>query len=164
MTKPRRKWKESTKIAVFRWWFAGAVYFMIAWATPLGQGSFIDLVFFLGVAGGLGTVFIFDPIVYGMFDVTRAGRIVNKKYYERTVWQGAARKLMELFKNFTVNALVAATYTAGNLMLCAWAGAPEGTILWAGEPFGYATLYLIFYRLLSGIAGNVARACKGEAA
>lgn len=67
------------KVGFFRWWLSGAVYFFIAWGTNLGMKEDpLDLIFVLGVVTGVAHIFIFNPIVYGMFDIKRNGKIVNK--------------------------------------------------------------------------------------
>lgn len=141
---------DNVKVGFFRWWFVGAIYFMIAWGTNLGQSEDpFDLIFVLAVAIAFGHILIFNPIVYGMFEIERNGVIVNKKYYERTIWEGALIKILEFFHCFVVSILVYLTYELLNRWIIELAHLNENAIPLAGEPFIYATLFLIYYIAIS---------------
>ena len=102
---------DNVKVEFFRWWFVGAIYFLVAWGTNLGNSDdAFDLIFWLAVAISFGHILIFNPIVYGMFEIERNGVIVNKKYNERKIWEGALLKTLEFFHCFVVSILVYLTY------------------------------------------------------
>ena len=57
--------------------------------------------------------------------------------------------------------LVYLTYQGFNLLLNQICGLPAETVLIPGEPFGFATLYLIYYQMVSGLADTV-REARGK--
>ncbi len=162
----RRKklFSDNQKAAILRWWIAGMCYFFIGFGTQAGMfRDPVDLIFFLGVGVGLVTVFIYNPIAYGTFDIVKKGKVENKAYYERTGWQNAGFKLREIFKSMVLVAMVYWTYQNVNLLLAGVQGLPEETVTIPGEPFGFATLYLLYYAAVSGLwdtIGNVSRERK----
>jgi hypothetical protein len=148
-----KRFSDNTKVSFFRWWFAGALYYLLAFGSGVGQSdSFLDLLLFLGLGMGIATLFVFNPIVYGMFDIKRNGRIVNQKYNERTLLVGVVQKLLELGKCFLVVLLVALLYQLLNLGIQVMRNLPEGTISIKGEPFLFATFYLGIYNACSFIS------------
>ncbi|MBS6643464.1 MAG: hypothetical protein KH366_07775 [Clostridiaceae bacterium] len=150
---------DNVKAGLLRWWIAGMCYFFIGFGTQAGLfRDPIDLIFFLGVGIGLVTIVVYNPIAYGMFDIVKKGRITNKSYYERKGWQNALLKLAEIFKNMFTVGIVYLTYQGFNMLLNQILGLPVDTILIPGEPFGFATLYLIYYQVLSGLADTVREA------
>lgn len=150
---------DNVKAGLLRWWIAGMCYFFIGFGTQAGLFQDpVDLIFFLGVGIGLVTIVVYNPIAYGMFDIVRKGRITNQSYYERKGWQNALYRLAEIFKSMFLVAVVYLTYQGVNLLLNQIGGLPADTILIPGEPFGFATLYLIYYYVLSGLADTVREA------
>jgi hypothetical protein len=148
-----KRFSDNTKVSFFRWWFAGALYYLLAFGSAVGQSdSFLDLLLFLGLGMGIATLFVFNPIVYGMFDIKRHGRIMNQKYDERTLLVGVVQKLLELGKCFLVVLLVALLYQLLNLGIQVMRNLPKGTISLKGEPFLFATFYLGIYNALSYIS------------
>lgn len=143
------KISDNVKAGFFRWWFVGAIYFFVGWGTGLGNSkSAFDLIFILALATSVGMIFIFNPIVYGMFEIERNGVIINKKINERSVWVGALMKIGEFFKCFIVTILVFFSYQFINLGINKWLGKTADTVVIKGEPIIYATLFVIFYNLL----------------
>lgn len=159
----KKRISDNVKAGFLRWWIAGMCYFFIGFGTQAGAFQDpLDLVFFLGVGIGLVTIFIYNPIAYGMFDIVRRGQISNRSYYERKGWQNAACKLTEIFKNMFLVGLVYLTYQGINQLLNRMCGLPMDTVLIPGEPFGFATLYLIYYQMLAGLKDNIqAASMKG---
>lgn len=156
-----RKLSDNLKAGVFRWWIAGMSYFLIGFGTQMGMFQDpVDLIFFLGVGVGLAMALIYNPIAYGMFRIERRGRIDNKSYYERRGWQNAIYKLVEIFKNMLIVWLVYMTYQNINLLINQIWHLPEGTILIPGEPFGFATLYMLYHQLLRGLGNTVEAAME----
>lgn len=143
---------DSVKINLCRWWFFGAIYFFIAWGTNLGANSNpIDLIFFLGVAIGIANIFILNPILYSMFDIERNGKIINKKYYDRTIIEGVTVKLGEILKCLICSIGVFAIYTAINLIAIKLFSLDESEIWLQGEPILYGIFFLILYLIISKI-------------
>lgn len=156
-----KKIPDSVKAGALRWWIAGMCYFFIGFGTQTGMFyDPVDLVFFLGTGIGLATILVYNPIAYGMFDMVRRGQIVNQAYYERRGWQNAAVKLAEIFKNLFLVFLVYMAYQSLNLFAERLLSLPAGTVTIPGEPFGFATLYLIFYQLFTGLTDKVKEAAK----
>lgn len=146
---------DNVKVGFFRWWFVGAIYFLVAWGTNLGNHEDVfDLIFWLAVAISFGHILIFNPIVYGMFEIERNGQIVNKKYNERKVWEGALMKIIEFFHCFIVSILVFMTYELLNRWIIQLAHLGENAIPVQGEPFIYTTLFLIYYNTISFIVNK----------
>ncbi len=143
------KISDNTKIMFFRWWLVGAIYFFIAWGTNLGLNSdAFDLIFILGVVTAGVHIILFDPIIYGFFEVERKGKIVNKKYYERTILEGAWLKILEFFRCFISTILVFLVYQGINYLIIKFIKPGYNGIPLKGEPIIYATFFVIFYYLL----------------
>lgn len=168
MDKKRRfHLSDNVKAGLLRWWLVGMCYFMIGFGTQTGaQSSPLDLIFFLGVGTGLVTVVIYNPIAYSAFDIVRGGEIVNKTRKNRSGAAKARDNLLEIGTSFLVVILIYLTYQGVNELLVKLLERPEGTVLIPGEPFGFATLYILFYSALVGVAGQVRaarRAAKAKA-
>lgn len=159
--RPEKKISDNVKAGAIRWWFAGMCYFFIGFGTQAGAFTDpLDLIFFLGIGLGLVTIFLYNPVVYRMFDIVRKGTISNQSYFGRTGWQNAGLNLAEIFKNLFVVFLVYMTYQTLNLVLEQMLALPEGTVTVPGEPFGFATVYIIYYSLLAGLVDTVSEAAK----
>lgn len=142
----KRKISDNVKAALLRWWIAGMCYFFVGFGTTAGLANNpFDLCFFLGIAIGLATVVIYNPIAYGMFNIQRRGRSVNKKYFERKGWENAIFKLLEIFKSMFIVVLVYISYQQINLIINHLQDNSMDTVVVSGEPFGFATLYLLYY-------------------
>lgn len=152
---------DNVKAGLLRWWLVGMCYFMIGFGTQVGaQSDPLDLIFFLGVGIGLMTVVIYNPIAYSAFDIVRGGEIVNKTRKNRSGAAKARDNLLEILQSLLVVILVYLTYQGVNELLVKVLEREEGTVLIPGEPLGFATLYLLFYSALVGIAGQVRAAWK----
>ncbi len=163
----KRKWRfhlsDNVKAGLLRWWLMGMCYFMIGFGTQTGtQSSPLDLIFFLGAGTGLVTVVVYNPIAYSAFDIVRGGEIVNKARKKRSGAAKALDNLLEIGKSLLVVVLIYLTYQGVNELLVKVLERPEGTVLIPGEPFGFATLYLLFYSALVGVFSQLrARAKDG---
>ena len=154
----KKKISDNVKAGILRWWMAGMCYFFIGFGTQIGAlADPLDLIFFLGLGLGLVTVFLYNPIAYRMFDIVRKGKISNKSYFERSGWQNAVLKLAEIFKNMVLVFLVYMTYQSVNLLLEQLFLLPEGTVTIPGEPIGFATIYIIYDSLLTGLFDTVSK-------
>lgn len=161
----RPRVSDNVKAGVIRWWMAGMCYFMIGFGTRAGMlADPLDLIFFLGVGIGLVTVVIYDPIVYSAFDVVRGGEIVNKTRKNRSGARRALDNLLEIGTSLAVVVLIYLTYQGINELLVKILERPEGTAIVPGEPFSFATLYLLFYSALVGLGSQVAAAVKAAGA
>lgn len=148
------KISDTTKINAIRWWFAGAVCFFIAWGTDLGNYP-LDLMLVIGLVMGIVNIFLLHPMIYSMFDVKKNGKIANKKYYERTVWEGAFLKISEILKCVLAAICVFLIYVVINVLAVNVLELSSDSVFLAVEPFVYATLYLICYLFLSFLANKI---------
>jgi len=148
--KKKNRLKDNTKVLLFRWWLAGAVYFFLAFGSSLGKNlSSIDLTFMLAVAMSFLTILIFNPVMYSMYDITKHGKVMNNFYKHHSITEGVIMKLVEFFKcSFSV-VLVSLTYYYANVFLIKITEAEQGNIILKGEPILFATLFIIFYQLIS---------------
>ncbi len=150
------KISDNVKVSFFRWWFVGAIYFFVGWGTKLGNSkTAFDFIFILALVTAVGMIFIFNPIVYGMFEIEQNGVIINKKINERSVWLGSLMKIGEFFKCFIVTILVFFSYQFINFGINKWFGNGSDTVVIKGEPIIYATLFIIFYNLLCFIVYKI---------
>ena len=140
---------DNVKIAFLRFWFVGLIYYLIGWGTNLGESdSPFDLIFVLSLITAAGHLFIFNPIMYKMFDVQRNGIFVNKKYSERSIFQNVICNLLEFFKCVFITILVFLTYQLINYILIDLLKlSPLG-----GEPILYGIFFTLYYSLLSLIS------------
>lgn len=160
-SKPQKKWSDNVKAGILRWWMAGMCYFLVGFGTQAGLfAEPLDLIFFLGVGIGLVTVCVYNPIAYATFDIVKKGKVQNKAYYERKGWENAFIKLQEIFKSLFLVCLVYFTYQNGNLLINRVLDLPAETILIPGEPIGFATLYLLYYQLITGLADTIRETLK----
>ena len=142
--------KDSTKILIARWWVAGAIYFFLAFGSSLGASvSGLDLAFMISVATAFITILFFNPAIFGFFDVVKNGVIINDFYRHKTIFQGVILKLIEFLKCTVSVVLVSLTYFYINIYLVKITGANTGDIILKGEPILYATMYVIYYQLIS---------------
>lgn len=157
MKKFLKNWfTDNRKAGLMRWWLAGMCYFMIGFGTQVGgYSSPIDFIFFLGVGIGLVTIVVYNPIAYNVFRLTRNGEILNHTYRNISGAKKAARNLVEIAASMITVILVYLTYQNLNLLLNQMLELPVETVLIPGEPFGFATLYLLFYTVLSELAAKL---------
>ena len=155
---------DNVKAGLLRWWLMGMCYFMIGFGTQTGtQSSPMDLIFFLGVGTGLVTVVVYNPIAYSAFDIVRGGEIVNKARKKRSGAAKALDNLLEIGRSLVVVVLIYLTYQGVNELLVKALERPEGTVIIPGEPFGFATLYLLFYSALVGVFSQLRARAKEQA-
>ncbi|MCD7754787.1 MAG: hypothetical protein LUJ09_00385 [Firmicutes bacterium] len=151
MKKPRLS--DNFKASLVRWWFAGAVYYLIGMGTELGMNSdSLDFIFFLGLGMGITSAFILNPIIYGFFNVKRRGKSYSKKYLERSSLQNAMLRLLEIFRCFVCVVLVVLVYQYLNLALIAIFDLQSDTAVIAGEPILFGVFYTIVYWLMDKAA------------
>lgn len=101
------------------------------------------------------TIVVYNPIAYNVFRLTRNGEILNHTYRNLSGAKKAARNLVEIAASMITVILVYLTYQNLNLLLNQMLELPVETVLIPGEPFGFATLYLLFYTVLSELAAKL---------
>ncbi len=144
----KHRLSDNTKAMVCRWYLAGVVYFFVAFGTPLGSRmSTLDLVFTLATVISLLTVFVLDPILWRVFDLTERGKVVNIAYFARPRWTASLYKLAQIFRCMCCVALVALVYHLVNVGAILLFHLPVGSVVLKGEPFLFATLYVAMYWL-----------------
>lgn len=159
----RKKLSDNIKAGIFRWWMVGMCYFFIGFGTQMGMfADPLDLIFFLGLAIGLATIFLYNPIAYRMFNMVRKGKISNQSYFERTGWQNALLKLGEILKNIVLVFLVYMTYQNINMLLEQLLELPSETVVIPGEPIGFAFIYIIYHSLLTGLMDTAGGALRRD--
>lgn len=142
------KKSDNLKAGLLRWWIAGACYFLVGFGTQLGTfGSPIDLIFALGTIIGLATVFVYDPIANSAFTLIRRGEVVNHSYKKLRGAKKAAYNLMVIAKNMAAVFAIYIIYQQINILIVQMKQLPEGTVVFPGEPFGFATLYVLIFFL-----------------
>lgn len=147
------KINDNVKIAFIRFWFVGLIYFFVGWGTSLGQNDDpLDLIFVLSLVTAAGHLFIFNPIIYKMFDVQRNGLFVNKKYNERSIFQGVIYNLLEFLKCVFITILVFLTYQLINYLLVDVLKMSQ----LGGEPILYSIFFTAYYSLISFISSKLA--------
>ena len=153
---PKKRISDNVKAGLMRWWIMGMCYYLIAMGLQTGMSdSPLDLILLLGIGTGLATVVIYDPIAYSVFDIKRGGVSLSRRYRGVTGWKRALGNLAEIGKCLLIVFLVYLTYQNINLILVQLAELPEETVVIPGEPFGFATLFVFFHWLLSGLVADL---------
>ncbi|MFI3252463.1 MAG: hypothetical protein R3Y60_04915 [bacterium] len=143
---------DSVKIAVLRWWLIGAIYFMCGMGLGLTGLSGAIL---LGIAVAVANMFLFHPVIYSMFDVERNGKIINKKYYERTIIEGAFVKLAEAFKCILCSIFTLFVYGTINLVINSLFDYSSDTQKFGVEPITFGIFFLIAYLIITAISNYI---------
>ncbi|HEY8395482.1 MAG TPA: hypothetical protein VIK96_01755, partial [Bacilli bacterium] len=126
------------------------------WGSNAGRSDNpLDLIFLLGMAMGLVTVLLVNPIIYNLFTIKRRGKIANKKFHERTVLEGCLYFLSEILKSFFINILIFLTYQVLNQTLIKLLNLGVESVPVPGEPLLYACLYVLFLALINGIIDKI---------
>lgn len=154
MTKKKSKFTftEEMKATLFQWWIVGAVYFFIGFGTAIPQTGAIDFIFFLGIGIGMVHILIYYPIIYNMFTLTRNGKVINQKYFQRTIMQNVLVSLGEVLRCLALTILVYFTYQVINMGLVIIREEPVGTVILPGEPILFAVFFVGYFTLTKGIA------------
>lgn len=151
-----RIFTDNVKAALLRWWLMGMCYYMIGFGTQAGIGTTpVDLILFLSLGTGLVTVVIFNPIAYNVFEIVRNNEIVNKKYLSKSGVVRAGYNLLEIGLSAITVILVYLTYQNVNVLIGTVAKLPADTVVIPGEPFGFATLYLLFYSAITSLGRRI---------
>ncbi len=146
--KQRKKISDATIVTIARWWFVGMIYFLIGFGTSLGNSiDPLDLIVMLGLGIGAGTVLIFHPIVYHMFNIRRRGKIANKRYQNRTIMENVSFSLTEIVRCCFMVVLVFYVYQWINIGLIALLGLQDDVVVIAGEPILFAVFFVLLYNL-----------------
>lgn len=155
---PKKRISDNVKAGLMRWWLMGMCYYLIAMGLQAGMSdSPLDLILLLGIGTGLATVVIYDPIAYSAFDIKKGDVSLSRRYMGVTGWRRALGNLAEIGRCLLIVFLVYFTYQNINTILVQLAELPEDTVVIPGEPFGFATLFIFFHWLLSGLVTNIMR-------
>jgi len=148
--KIRNPKKEKFIELMIRWWGAGAVYFFIGWGTGLGSlEDPFDFIFILGLAMGLTTIVILNPLIYGMFDIERKdGELYNKKYNERTIMENVFVRMSEIVKAMIIVLLIFILVNVINIILIQALDLASDSVPFPGEPITFGIMYCIFYYMI----------------
>lgn len=157
MKKFLKNWfTDNRKAGLMRWWLAGMCYFMIGFGTQVGgYSSPIDFIFFLGVGIGLVTIVVYNPIALQCVPADPEWRDF-KPHLSQHFWckkgssEFGGNSRQHDYSNFGLPDL-----SEPNLLLNQMLELPVETVLIPGEPFGFATLYLLFYTVLSELAAKL---------
>lgn len=150
-----QKIPERVKVTFFRWWFAGAIYLFIAQGTNLAkEDDPTSLILMLGLIIGVATIFIFNTIVYGMFECKRRGRILNKKWKERTTFERVIANLGELAKSMLTVFVIFLIYQLVNISWNNIAGTTQKIYL-PVEPILFGIFFIMIYGLFTVIVNLI---------
>lgn len=149
----RNRRKELTIEAVVRFWGAGAVYFFIGWGTGLGSYSDpFDFIFMLGVAIGLLTIAVIDPLVFNVLDIERKdGSIRNLKARNRSIMQNVIIRSGEFLRSLIIVVFIFFLYNILNIAIINILSLPETEVVISGEPILFGLFYIMFYYIIRAI-------------
>lgn len=151
-----KKFPDSFKIFLFRWWTVGACCFLGAFGTFFGaQSTPIDLLFLLAAMISAVTIFLFNPIMSLLYDIKRGGRIVNKEYKKQSLSSKIFRHIREIIKCYFISILVFFLYQGVNSLLVMAQNYDENAFIISVEPILYGLIFALFYDLLSNITDKV---------
>lgn len=149
----RKKMPDSVKIFLFRWWTAGACCFLGAFGTGYGASSSpLDLLFLLSAIISAVMIFIFNPCMSMLYDIKRAGRIVNQEYRNQTLTQKILRHIREIVKCYFTAFVVYMLYQGVNTLLVMAQGYAENSRIIPLEPFLFGLLFSLFYTVISSLS------------
>lgn len=130
---------------LIRWWAAGAIYFFFGWGTGLGnQSSILDFVFSLGVAMGLFSMLIVNPVLRMGFNI---GPDSKNKRGSYSISQRISDYLVEVIKNVVIVFAVALIYVGINSAINIAFDLPRTTISLPGEPILFGVFYVLVWSL-----------------
>ena len=132
---------------IIRWWAAGAVYFFFGWGTSAGnQSSILDFVFTLGVAMGIFSMLIVEPVLRMAFNLAP-----NRKPKQYAISQRISDYLVGIIKNILIMLVIALIYVAINSAINVAFGLPANNIALPGEPILFGIFYVVVWALFGRI-------------
>lgn len=148
-----KKIPDGVKIFLFRWWTAGACCFLGAFGTGYGAMSDpLDLIFLLAAIISAVMIFIFNPMMQMLYDVRRAGRIVNGEYRNQRLSAKIFRHIREIFKCYLVSFTTYMLYQGVNSLLVMVQGYDANATIIPVEPFLFGFLFSVFYLFFSSLS------------
>ncbi|MDF2473142.1 MAG: hypothetical protein K0R21_924 [Anaerocolumna sp.] len=136
--------------SIIRFWAAGAVYFFIGWGTQIGSNSYLDFIFYLGVAMAVFEMFVVNPVIRLMLNVRTTGQYMDVPILKKVLY-----RLGYVFKTVVIMLVVSAIYNIINQIATLVLSLPEKTTVIPGEPILFGIFYLVVYRLLEGFLNNI---------
>lgn len=159
----KKRLSDGVKIFLFRWWTAGAICFLVAFGTGYGVSSSpLDLVFMLALVTSLVMIAIFNPVIMMLYDVYRAGRIVNNEYRTQDTYSKILRHVREVFKCYFVVVFEYFIYQSINIVLILLLGLGSESVVLPIEPIVYGLLFSMIYQLVNGISDKIVSIYKGR--
>ena len=139
---------------IIRWWAAGAIYFFFGWGTSVGnRSSILDFVFALGVAVGIFSMLIVEPVLRMAFNLGP-----NRKPTTYAISQRISDYLVEIIKNILIVFGVALIYVGINSAINAAFGLPSDNVTLPGEPILFGIFYVIVWVIFGRIWQQIEKA------
>lgn len=147
----RKYFSDRTISRIVRWWAAGAIYFFVGWGTSLGnQANMIDFVFWLGVAMGLFSMLIVNPVIRMAFNLGPSRR--PKTY---AISQRVSDYLVEIIKNIFIIFCIALIYIGLNSAINAAFDLSAENISLPTEPIGFGIFYVLIFVILEQLVERI---------
>ncbi|MDR0426728.1 MAG: hypothetical protein LBH24_06145 [Clostridiales bacterium] len=143
------------KAAIYKFWFAGAVYFFIGWGISNGRLDQLDTAVIIGLAIGLMTDLIINRVLMA---------IDNKKNKMAAYLMFYHKKFYFLFFNLAYGVIlslaVAFTYHLINFAINVLQNLPEGSAVFGAEPLLFGLFYLLYDLFLVTLRNGVIKLVK----
>jgi hypothetical protein len=136
--------------SIIRFWAAGAIYFFIGWGTGLGSNSYLDFIFYLGVAMAVFDMFVVNPVIRLMLNVRTTGHYTDVPIHKKVLY-----RLGYVLKTVIIMLVVSSIYNIINQIAILILDLPDDTTVFPGEPILFGIFYLVVYRLLEGFLNNI---------
>lgn len=151
-----RRIPDGVKMFVLRWWMVGAVCFFVGFGTGFGASANpLDLVFLLCSVIAALTVFVFNPIIFTLYDIRKAGRIVNAEYRSQPFSGKILRNVREILKCYAVGILEFMTYQGLNSLYAAMRGDAGGVVVFPIEPVMFGLIFVVYYCSISSLSDRI---------
>ncbi len=144
-----RFWPSWVKVALLKWWIAGACYYFVGMGSSMGQGA-IDIIFQIGlVMGCVGALMVYPLIKY----FTNPGDNYSQFIFIRS--KSPIRIILHVFYNWFLVTLVAYSYQGINLIINAVMHNEASVIRFPVDPIFFGLFYLLFDYLAIKASGKV---------
>ena len=151
------------KLFVLRWWMVGAVCFFVGFGTVFGASSNpLDLVFLLCSVIAALTVFVFNPVMFALFDIKKAGRIVNAEYRNQPIGRKILRNVREIVKCYAVGILEFMTYQVVNGIYATTQGGAGDSLILPIEPVIFGCIFAVYYSSISALSDRIVSLIRTE--
>jgi len=129
----------SIRIPIIKWWFAGAIYYLIGWGLPQLKGSGIDTYVTMGLVIGLVNVTIIRFIIK---EISPSTLIANKYISIRN--KTVIRIPINVLYGMVISVLIAGTYDVSNRLINHLFDLGKDRIIIGTEPILYGILFIVF--------------------